>query len=45
MEIVINRKKSENAHRVFIELYHLVLYESHKFSLNERKLFMGSKGY
>lgn len=45
MEIVINRKKSENTHRAFIELYHLVLYESHKFSLNERKLFMGSKGY
>lgn len=45
MEIGIYRKKSENVHRAFIELYHLVLYDSHKFSLNERKLFMGSKRY
>ena len=45
MEIGIHRKKSENAHRAFIELYRLVLYESHKFSFNERKLFMGPKGY
>ena len=43
MEIRIYRKKSENACRAFIELYHLVLYESHKFSFNERKLFMGPR--
>lgn len=45
MEIGIYRKKRENAHRAFIELCRLVLYETHKFSFNERKLFMGPKEY